>query len=188
MEMSRLTVDDWTAAALDAIAGGGLAAVAVEPLANRLGATKGSFYWHFANRDALIAAAVQRWEHDHTEAVIALVEAQPGPAAKLRLLISTVIGSTARPPAQAIELAMLATAAHPHVAPVLARVTERRLSYTAALFEQLGHPPAEARRRALIAVSAYLGHAQLAHAAPHSVPATTADREAYVDRLVGLLT
>ncbi|MEU8610821.1 helix-turn-helix domain-containing protein [Actinoplanes sp. NPDC048791] len=66
----RLTADDWTSAALEAMAGGGLAAVAVEPLAARLGATKGSFYWHFANRDALIEAAVLRWERDHTEAVI----------------------------------------------------------------------------------------------------------------------
>ena len=33
--------------------------MAVEPLAKRLGATKGSFYWHFDNRDALIAATAR---------------------------------------------------------------------------------------------------------------------------------
>lgn len=184
----RLTADDWTLAALEAIGRGGLAAVAVEPLATRLGATKGSFYWHFTNRDALIEAALRRWETDHTDAVIALVEAVPEPLARLRLLIGMVIESTAGPRADSIELAMLATAGHPHVAPVLARVTERRVAYTAGLFEALGLPPEEAARRALLAVSAYLGHAQLAHAAPRIVPGTAEERGAYVDRIIELLT
>ncbi|MEU4422231.1 TetR/AcrR family transcriptional regulator [Actinoplanes sp. NPDC024001] len=185
---SRLTVGDWTSAALDAMARGGLAAVAVEPLATHLGATKGSFYWHFANRDALIEAALQRWETDHTDAVIALVEEQADPLAKLRTLIETVMESTASPHADSIELAMLATADHPHVAPVLARVTERRVAYTAELFRALGLPAEEARYRGLLAVTAYLGHAQLARAAPQVVPGTAAERRAYVDRIIDLVT
>ncbi|WP_239170441.1 TetR/AcrR family transcriptional regulator [Actinoplanes xinjiangensis] len=185
---TRLTVADWTGAALEAMARGGLAAVAVEPLAAALGATKGSFYWHFANRDALIEAALQRWETDHTDAVITMVEAEPDPQARLRTLIGAVIESTAIPGADAIELAMLATADHPHVAPVLARVTQRRLAYTAQLFEGLGLDPDEAADRALIAVSTYLGHAQLAHATPELVPGTPELRRRYVDRIIGLVT
>jgi hypothetical protein len=99
-----------------------------------------------------------------------------------------VIESTAIPGADAIELAMLATADHPHVAPVLARVTQRRLAYTARLFEGLGLDPDEARDRALLAVSAYLGHAQLAHATPALVPGTPQLRRRYVDRIIGLVT
>ncbi|WP_430787237.1 TetR/AcrR family transcriptional regulator [Actinoplanes sp. G11-F43] len=185
---TRLTADDWTRAALQAIARGGLAAVAVEPLAARLGATKGSFYWHFANRDALIEAALNRWESDHTDAVIALVETESDPLARLRLLIGTVIGYAGGSREESIELGMLATADHPHVAPVLARVTERRVAYTATLFEGLGLPRPEARRRALLAVSAYLGHAQLAHAAPQVVPGDAGELRDYVDRIVELLT
>ena len=184
----RLRADDWTAAALEVMAGGGLAAVAVEPLAARLGATKGSFYWHFANRDALIEAAVLRWEREHTEGVIGMVDAEPDPLARLRLLIDLVLGSTSLEPEGSIELAMLATADHPHVAPVLARVTERRVAYTASLFAALGWPADEARRRGLMAVTAYLGHAQMAHVAPGSLPVTEADRGAYVDQVVRLLT
>lgn len=186
--MSRLTAEDWSAAALEAIGRGGLAAVAVEPLATLLGATKGSFYWHFDNREALVEAALQRWEREHTTAVIELVEARADPLEKLRLLIGTVIESTAPEAGDTIELAMLATADHPLVAPVLARVTERRVGYTAELFEALGFPRAEARRRGLLAVTAYLGHAQLAHATPQVVPGTAAARRSYVNRIVELLT
>jgi AcrR family transcriptional regulator len=184
----RLTADDWTSAALDAMAGGGLAAVAVEPLAARLGATKGSFYWHFANRDALIEAAMLRWERDHTEAVIGLVDAEPDPLARLRLLIGLVLESTVLQDDNSIELAMLATAGHPHVAPVLARVTERRVEYTAGLFAALGWPAEEARRRGLLAVTAYLGYAQMAHVAAATLPAAAAERHRYVDQVVRLLT
>ncbi|OJF14727.1 TetR/AcrR family transcriptional regulator [Couchioplanes caeruleus] len=184
----RLTADDWTAAALEAMAGGGLAAIAVEPLAARLGATKGSFYWHFANRDALIEAAVLRWEREHTDAVIGLVDAEPEPLGRLRLLIGLVLDSTVVPDEGSIELAMLATADHPHVAPVLARVTERRVAYTAGLFAALGWPAEEARRRGLLAVTAYLGYAQLAHVAPGTLPTAEAERRRYVDQVVDLLT
>src|SRR6266699_616553 len=61
-ERKTLTRADWTGAALDALARDGLRAVAVEPLAERLGATKGSFYWHFRDRNALLEAAVAQWE------------------------------------------------------------------------------------------------------------------------------
>ena len=52
----RLSRDDWVAEATEVLASHGLSAVAVEPLAERLGVTKGSFYAHFANRDELVAA------------------------------------------------------------------------------------------------------------------------------------
>ncbi|GGK33491.1 TetR family transcriptional regulator [Pilimelia terevasa] len=183
--MSRLTADDWAGAALDAIGRGGLAAVAVEPLAARLGATKGSFYWHFANRDALVAAALRRWEDGHTEAVIRFVDAEPDPRARIRLLLATVLTSTDHDP---VEVAVLASAAHPLVAPALARVSRRRLDYTAQLFRDLGFPAAEAHRRGLLAFTAYLGHAQLAHATPALVPRGRADRQRYIDEVVALLT
>ncbi len=140
----RLTADVWAAAALDALGEGGLAAVAVEPIAARLGATKGSFYWHFANRDALISAALALWETAHTDGVIATIEALPDPVTQLRTLLSTVITAAER---SRIDSSLLAVADHPLVAPVLRRVTERRIAYVAGLFERLGFPPAAARGR-----------------------------------------
>jgi AcrR family transcriptional regulator len=183
----RLTRDDWIAAALGAIADRGLAAVAVEPLAARLGATKGSFYWHFENRDALIEAAIRRWEKETTTDVAADITAAShnAPASQFRRLVVSVIE---RAEQDRVGPALLASAAHPAVAPALERVTAARLKLIATVLRRLGFPPAEARRRALLAYSAYLGHAQLAHSTPGMLPATSAGRRAYLDDAIRALT
>jgi AcrR family transcriptional regulator len=186
MDVARLTRDDWTAAALNAIAEGGLAAVAIEPLAARLGATKGSAYWHFPNRDALLAATLERWERDHTEAVIALVESgSPTPVERLRRLFGMVLESER---AAHIEVALQASADDPLVAAALRRVTDRRLGYLAAVFSELGFTPAQARRRAVLAHSSYLGQAQLTRSTPAVLPRTPAARRAHVDDALRAMT
>jgi AcrR family transcriptional regulator len=182
----RLTPDDWVAAALAAIAEGGLAAVAIEPLAARLGATKGSFYWHFANREGLLEAALASWERQTTTDVAARARAAgPDPAGQLRWLITEVarIAETDR-----VGLALLASAAQPAVAATLDRVTRHRLAILVMLFGELGLPPATARRRALLAYSAYLGHAQLSHTTPQLLPRGRAARHSYLDEVITTLT
>jgi AcrR family transcriptional regulator len=186
-QRKRLTAYEWTAAALAALAEGGIAAVAVEPLAARLGATKGSFYWHFANRNALLEAALQEWERTDTEEVIALVEAEPDVRRRLHLLLTIALGGHSESPRRPVELALQPTARHPLVQPVLARVTRRRLDYLADQFGALGFPPDEARQRSLLAYTAYLGHAQLVHATPDAAPSGAA-LSAYVDAAIATLT
>ena len=182
----RLTRDDWITAALAAIADGGLAAVGVEPLAARLGATKGSFYWHFQNRDALLEAAIRRWEKETTTDVAAdITTAHDAPASQFRRLVASVIE---RAEQDRVGPALLASATHPAVAPALERVTATRLNLIATVLRRLGFPPAEARRRALLAYSAYLGHGQLAHSTPRALPTTTAGRRAYLNDAIHALT
>ncbi|MEU2788021.1 TetR/AcrR family transcriptional regulator [Streptomyces sp. NPDC007100] len=178
-----MTAEDWADAALAALGEGGLAAVAVEPIATRLGTTKGSFYWHFANRDALVEAALERWEQACTEAVITAVEAETDPERRLRGLFAYATAAAADDP---LEVSLLATAADSRVAAVLRRVTERRVGYLAGLFAELGFPEAEARRRGLLAYTAYLGHAQLGHAVPQNLPGP-ADRDRYLDSVLDAL-
>lgn len=186
-DRKRLTAQDWVAAAVAAIARGGIAAVAVEPIAASLGATKGSFYWHFANRDALLEAALREWERTDTDEVITLVESEPDVRRRLRLLLAVAIGGSGGRPGDRVELALQPTADHPLVAPVLARVTARRLGYLTELFRALGFPPEQAQQRSLLAYTAYLGHAQLAHATPDAAPSGDA-LPAYVDDVIATLT
>jgi len=182
----RLTRDDWITVALAAIADGGLAAVGVEPLAVRLGATKGSFYWHFENRDALLEAAISRWEQETTTDVVAeITAARDAPASQFRRLVAGVIE---RAEQDRVGPALLASAAHPAVAPVLERVTAARLDLITVVFRRLGFPQAQARRRALLAYSSYLGHGQLAHSTPGVLPATRAGRRAYLNDAIRALT
>ena len=149
--------------------------------------TTGSFYWHFTGRDDLIGAALALWERRDTDGVIATVERAAEGADRLRLLLSLVFGAVAETPgAGSIELALQPHADHPLVAPVLARVTERRMSTLVALFAEQGLSKAQARDRALLAYAAYLGHAQLAHATPDRLPTGKAFT-AYVDRIVETL-
>lgn len=157
----RLGRGDWARAALAALATGGVRAVAVEPLAAELGATKGSFYWHFRDRAALVEAALELWERQHTAAIIALMDAEPDPAARLRALFALIVSAAAR---DRVELPLLSHAQDPAVRTVLERVTARRISYVAEAFTQLGFPPDRARRRALLSYATYLGHLQLRHA------------------------
>src|SRR5690606_27509036 len=86
----RLSAEDWAQAALELIAEQGVAAVAVEPLARRLGVTKGSFYWHFPSREALLQAALERWETVEQQAVFGTLERVPDPRERLRSLFQMV--------------------------------------------------------------------------------------------------
>ncbi|MGW5121589.1 TetR/AcrR family transcriptional regulator [Streptomyces noursei] len=179
----RLTVQDWADAALAAMGEGGLSAVAVEPLAARLGTTKGSFYWHFANRDALIEAALDRWAQARTEAAIAELADEPDPGARLRRLF---LRATRRAAEDPLEVSLLASAGDPRVSAVLARVTDRRIGHIADLFVELGFPEDEAHRRGLLAYTAYLGHTQLSHSVPRSLPDGPA-RERHLDAVLETL-
>jgi AcrR family transcriptional regulator len=179
----RLDRQAWGTAALAALAEGGLAAVAVEPLAARLGATKGSFYSHFANRDELIAAAVSRWEVEGTEQVIHRLSGLPDPATRLRALFAQVFWSG---PLINAELALLADADHPLVAPALARVTARRVAYLREQFVSGGASATSARHRAVACYSAFVGLHQADRAAAGALFHTVEERAAYLDFLLPL--
>ncbi len=57
----RLSVDDWIQAGFALLADGGPNALRVDRLCERLGVTKGSFYWHFADLPAYRSALIAAW-------------------------------------------------------------------------------------------------------------------------------
>ncbi|MEO6137249.1 MAG: TetR/AcrR family transcriptional regulator [Luteimonas sp.] len=181
--VGRLSADDWAQAALEVIAEQGVAAVAVEPLARRLGVTKGSFYWHFPSRDALLQAALERWEQVEEETVFGSVEAVPDPRERLRALF-LVVAHEAR--SHIIYSELLKALDHPIVKPVIERVSERRLDYLTASLRQAGMSRTDAQQRARLAYAAYVGFLQL-NLQLHQPRLQHDEFEAYVEHVMATL-
>ncbi|MGI8903927.1 MAG: TetR/AcrR family transcriptional regulator [Solirubrobacteraceae bacterium] len=180
MALSRA---DWTEAALLALVRDGLAGVAVESLARSLDATKGSFYWHFADRAELIVATLELYEQRETTEVIARIQAIPDPRERLTALASYAYAGVAAPSAAA---GVLAAASDPRVAPVLTRVTRTRLAFIERLYIELGVAQDHAARQARLAYALYLGIGGLRRADPDGDP-TGGARDAYLDLAVEMM-
>ncbi|OYN98946.1 TetR family transcriptional regulator [Propionibacteriaceae bacterium ES.041] len=178
---TRLSRTDWIAGALALCAEEGFNRVAVEPLAARLGTTKGSFYWHFGSRDELLQAMLEAWEREHTAGVITDVEARE-PADRLRKLVRNAFGLSSADADGRTERAVLAAADHRLVAPVVERVRRARVGYLEELFAATGLPAARARARARVAYATYLGSLQLGYPEPGAVTA-----EELIDEVVAVL-
>jgi AcrR family transcriptional regulator len=158
IEKNRLSSGDWQQAALDALSEGGLQNIAIEMIAKRLGVTKGSFYWHFESRDALIGAALDLWESQEQEQVFGKLDALPDAQSRLKALISLVAHEIK---AHKIYSELLKAVDHPLVKPVLERVSKRRIDYLTASFRQAGLPRKVALNRARLTYASYVGFLQL---------------------------
>jgi len=158
-ERSRLSAADWEQSALDVIAEQGVVAVSVEALARQLGVTKGSFYWHFPTREALLKAALERWETQDVDNVFAQVEPISDPRERLCELFRRT-GREAK--SHVIYSALLRALDHALVKPVMERVSRRRMEFLTVAYRQVGMPRAQAVHRARLAYAAYVGFLQLA--------------------------
>lgn len=156
--------------------------MSVEPLARTLGATKGSFYWHFANRDALVEATLLAWEAGETTEVAEMLAPLEDPGTRLRVLLGAALGD--RPGAR-VEAALLADAHVPQVRAVLDRATRARTGYLRHLFEQLGVD--SPHQRATTTFALYLGLLHLRRAGS-TLPPHGEQLDDYVDHVCSWLT
>jgi AcrR family transcriptional regulator len=161
----RLGPDDWTRAAIAAIAENGIANVSVERIAKQLGATKGSFYWHFKDRSALVAAALDLWERRYTDDIIERLASVEDPRERFRGLLESAFHDQ---PGVLIDANLLAFASDSMVGAALDRVAKKRLGFVDQIFAQADAPGGS--DRALLAYSAYIGLSQLRRTAPDLTP------------------
>jgi AcrR family transcriptional regulator len=150
-----LTPDQWVAAATELLVDNGIDAVRVDVVAKILKVTRGSFYWHFKDRDDLLRSLLERWRKATTEQIIERFESHHGqPVDLLRELISLPFRGRSAARAARIELAIRAWARRDSVArQAVDEVDSRRLSYIAQCFSALGFAFAEARQRAFLLYS-----------------------------------
>ena len=159
---SKLGRQDWITAGLMVLAEGGVEAVRVEPLAKRINMTKGSFYWHFKNRNDLLDAILAEWVEIDTNGIIEQVnQIDADPKTKLLRLFELAIANNEQIPGLAdgrIENAIRAWAMNDQkVAELIAHVDQQRINYTKALFLDLGFSEAEAMVRTRLAYHALIG-------------------------------
>jgi AcrR family transcriptional regulator len=163
-----LTAADWAEAALQLIAEKGLGALTVSTLAARLGVTKGSFYWHFEGRSALLVAALAHWEQRTTTEAMKGLDAVTDHRRRLELMLDA---ASQLPRSRSLYAALAEAAEDPVVRRVLNRVASARIAYLEEIYTNLGLAPALARSHAVFAYAAYRGLLQLAHEAPGALPA-----------------
>ena len=142
-------------AAARRLVSGGSEAVAIEPLARDVGVTKGSFYWHFRDRPALLVALLADWEDRATVPLLdRLKRMGGGPADRLAALMATVAAEGGG----SLDPAMRAWAQNDsRAAASVGRVDAARLAYIAGEFRALGFAPAAAWTRARLLYLHLLG-------------------------------
>lgn len=166
-------------AALQALATGGPDAVRVEALAVRLGVSKGGFYWHFTDRQALLDEMLDSWEKAAVDEVIASVESQPaGSRAKLQRLFELAPSADF-----AVELALRDWSRRDEdVAERLRRVDNRRMASLRSLFGQFCVDDNDVEARSMLAYSLLIGSYFIA--AQHGAKTRSQMLQLAVDRLL----
>lgn len=152
---TRLDAKAWVFAALALLAEQGVDGVRVEPLAKRLNVTKGSFYWHFKDRDALLEVMLSEWRKKATITIIERLDSErSSPADRLRRLLRLPHASGASEVAAAIELSIRLWGRRDERARrTLEEVDRLRLVYIANLMRDCGVRDELAHARAVIAYS-----------------------------------
>ena len=163
-----LSAESWVEGALDMIAFAGLEAVAVEPLARRLHVTKGSFYWHFPNRDALIKQVLESWERKATEDIMHRAESEPDPRTRIYRLFQVAASAEAR--TERIFLA-LSTSDHPLAKASIQAIGEQWRAHLGRSYRSLGMEAQLARNWATLAYSTLMGTIRVRWEEPAALPA-----------------
>ena len=143
--------DAWVAGATEVLAEEGIAGLRVEVLAKRLKVTKGSFYWHFADRRDLLLAVLSHWKEGRIRDIIKQTRAQPGhELAQIYHVIDVYSASRSRR-GMLIELAVRDWARRdPEASVIVAEVDDVRLRCARDLFLACGVPMDEASSRCML--------------------------------------
>lgn len=155
MDNTRLDATAWTEAALELLATQGVDGVRVELLAKRLEVTKGSFYWHFKDRDALYDSMLIHWRRRTTLGLIERLDrGEATPEARLRRLLQLPVVGRSSARAADVELAIrLWSRRDERARHALEEVDQLRLRYIAGLLTECGVAKDEAEPRAILAYS-----------------------------------
>ncbi len=180
---SRLTPEVWIGAAIEVLVDRGIDHVRVDVLATELKVTRGSFYWHFRDREDLLRRVLQTWSDITTQNLTRRLEsAHTDPRQQLRDVISLPFRGRAAARGARIELAIRAWARRDAMAQQAVDAADRaRLRYHQQIFGALGFAADEAEYRAFALYSYEVGESMLSR---QGTPEQKKQRSAFVERLM----
>jgi AcrR family transcriptional regulator len=177
-----LSPEDWTRAATEVLVDQGIDHVRVDVLAGQLGVTRGSFYWHFRDREALLRSVLQTWRDLATiQLTERLEKAHEDPREQLKDVLSLPFRGRAATRAARIELAIRAWARRDEMARFAVEEADgARIGYIAQIFSALGFSMKEARHRAFLLYTYVLGESVM----PNLSRIQASDRTEFVEHLL----
>ena len=152
---SRLNREDWLQETLKLLQHRGLEGVKIVVIAERMGVTSGSFYWHFKNLRDLLDCLLDYWERELTDAVMESAKAFSGPPEnRILTLMLQVIEEDAAIYDHAISIW---TRSDPSAKEVFERTLRKRFDFAAWMFKQCGFSNRQAATRGRMMVAYLMG-------------------------------
>ncbi|HEY4342849.1 MAG TPA: TetR/AcrR family transcriptional regulator [Parvibaculum sp.] len=177
---NRVSAADWIDAAMRLLAREGVDAIRIDRLCADLAVTKGSFYWHFPNREALVAAIALDWASRRPQTTFETIRAlDANPREKLYRLFDLYW----RDDIVRFDRAMRAWAlSEPAIRKAIIATDREMLGFVAGLFEEMSYPKDDAHMRAATIFFTGIGMS----AAPHLVvPSEDDGREKWLNMILG---
>ncbi|EXI77396.1 MAG: putative acrAB operon repressor [Candidatus Accumulibacter appositus] len=162
---ARVTLDrdEWIEAAIDILAEQGVQGMRIEVLAKNFGVTKGSFYWHFKDRQDLVDGVLETWRDGRIRDIDKQTGASPGREREQLLHLIDVYSATRNRKGISIELAVREWARRDaQAATIVEEVDTWRLECTRQLFVRRGLSDDEAKSRSLLLYAYVFGQSLMA--------------------------
>ena len=167
-DSKQLSKDAWLKHTLKTIGEVGVANIQIESLAKDLNVTKGSFYWHFKGRDALLNDALSYWYETATRIIgRAANRSFSDPIDRLRYFFSLAFNQRYDVPGGPVERALQEWARVSEAASkTTQRVDQERIRLIADAYIELGKSEVDARRIATMALGQIIGLNVLSRSQP----------------------
>jgi len=155
-ERNQLQRFDWLRTALDIFVAEGIDAVRITRLAADLGVTRGSFYWHFRNREDLINSLVSYWKDKNTVAITASMAQATSLADGIFRFFETCIDAALFDPR--LDLALREWARRSaSIHALVASEDQARIDALCAFYERFDYPMPQALIRARVLYYSQIG-------------------------------
>mgnify|MGYP005842861779 CR=1 FL=1 len=154
----KVSREEWLDLARKILIKSGIDAVKIERLANKLGVTRGGFYWFFKGRQELFDALLEDWKTTNTQPFFeAVANAGPDPMDQFNSVTRLYLREKDFSPAYDGAIRDWARTS-PEARKAVEQIDEKRISLLTSIFEAMGYPRKEAFIRARVTYFHQIGY------------------------------